>query len=152
MGNLVDFAKNELKLLRENTDCKHPLDIEFQEIIEKDVLELISVFENQGHSGSSAPVILGLFKKLARWKPVTELKDDNNSLLNWIEVDENLYQHRRDSSVFKKNGIIYKIDGKLFSDDGGLTYFTNQDSKVIFDLPGFAPEQEFIILGQKGKV
>ena len=47
MGSLVDWAKNELKLWNVDND-------EFGKMASNDVLEVIDVLCNQGHSGMSA--------------------------------------------------------------------------------------------------
>jgi len=76
--------------------------------IQENILELLEVFSKQGHSGSSAPYCINLFKKLASFEPLAPLtfKDDE-----WNEIDTNVYQNNRMSSVFKddKNGKPYYL-------------------------------------------
>jgi hypothetical protein len=96
------------------------------------VRELLIVFSKQGHSGSSAPYVLNLFNKLASFKTIMPLtgKDDE-----WSNCSDGLWQNKRDSRVFKDKDGAWFIDGKKFSDNGGVTFFTNGKSKVPVTFP-----------------
>jgi hypothetical protein len=60
----------------------------------------------------SAPYAIKIFETLANWKPLTPLYGND---LEWNEVGENMWQNRRDSSVFKgKDNIAYWSDGRVF--------------------------------------
>ena len=133
MGSIVDFAKTELKYL---IDSEEPYD----NMMASCVLELLKTFEDQGHSGFSAPWCIGLFSRLAKFKPLNPLTGADDE---WIEVSTNLYQNKRYSAVFKEgnDGKAYNIEGKIFSNDGGETWFTNKDSIVYIDFPYNVPEK-----------
>ena len=45
-------------------------DSDYGGLIGKAVMELMGVFEKQGHSGMSAPIVASLFHKLANYKPL----------------------------------------------------------------------------------
>lgn len=145
MSNLVKWAEEELNLLVKDGD-------EMQQAINKDILEVVKVFSEQGHSGFSASYALNMIKRLLDWKPITPLTGEDDE---WMEVegwnkDDSTQQNKRCSAVFRKNfdnSTAYYLDGKVFSDDGGKSWFTNRDSFVPVTFPYVIPEKpERIIL------
>ena len=50
---------------------------DMQESICKNMLELLSVFSGQGHSGFSASYLLECFEKLARYEPIVPLTGED---------------------------------------------------------------------------
>ena len=76
------------------------------------VMEMITTFSKQGHSGYSAMFTLHVFDKLARYEPINPLK---NPMITgeYHDVSEQngsmLYQSTRDSA--------------MFSDDGGKSWY-----------------------------
>lgn len=132
-SNLVKHARRELELAEY-------FDGDVNEMMANDVLELITVFSKQGHSGGSAPFCLRLFNQLASFKPLGPLtgKDDE-----WNEVSDGLWQNRRCSSVFKDGEHAYRIDGKVFRDPNGSCW-TNSDSRVDVAFPYTVCEPEII--------
>lgn len=109
------------------------------------VTELLLVFQKQGHSGMSAAYTADIFHRLIKGEPLSPLTDAPDE---WVEVSEGVYQSRRVSHVFREKPEMrpYTIDGKAFSDDGGETYYTNRDSRVYFDMPGYPPKTERVVL------
>jgi hypothetical protein len=110
-------------------------------------LELLKVFCDQGHSGSSAPFAVDLFTKLASYKPLTPITGSDDE---WVEVGEDTWQNRRASNVFKgADGNAYNIDGIVFwewftDEETGekfKTYFTSKDSRVPVTFPYIIPEK-----------
>lgn len=119
-------------------------DSDYGGMIGEAVQELLLVFQKQGHSGYSAQLTATIFRKLVEGDVLSPLTDDPSE---WMEVGPDLRQSNRCSHVFRdKDGKPYTIDGKAFSNDGGKTFFTNIDSRVLFDLPGYPPETERVIL------
>lgn len=100
--NLFRHAKRELELLGEDED-----------FIEN-YLDIIRVFQTQGHSGGSAGVFIPTLLKLLNFENLTEITNDP---IEWIEVGENFWQNTRNS--------------KLFSQDGGLSYTSNDDVPAV---------------------
>jgi len=90
---------------------------EMQEMICKHVLKLLDVFADEGHSGSTAPYAINLFKTLAMYEPIVPLTGED---WEWTYVSGDLdgrilYQNKRCSHVFKdEDGQAYDIDGKVF--------------------------------------
>jgi hypothetical protein len=138
-------------------------DDDMQEAICKHVLALLDVFADEGHSGSSAPYAINLFKKLAMFEPVVPLTGEDSE---WNEICDDrtnnvtVYQNNRMSSVFKQSdrfdGKPYWLDGKVFwswhstpdIDDGKpfKSYYTSYDSKVIIEFPWVKPESQYVFV------
>lgn len=128
---------------------------EMQEAICKNVLELLKVFSDEGHSGSSAPYTINVFSKLARFEPIAPLTGED---WEWNEVSDRadgvMYQNNRMGAVFKhgKDGKAYWLDGKVFWEwnnfEGEMikTYYTSRDSKVFIEFPWVKPESEYVFV------
>lgn len=124
---LVEHAKFELELqglLSEEGDF-------YGGMTGNAVLELIEVFAKQGHSGGSAPAVISLFSKLARYESLGALtgKDEEWGPLHWGS-----HQNKRCTAVFKQedgtvtyNQAIVKRcpDGTTWT---GPLYLTRQDA------------------------
>lgn len=140
MSNLVEHAKSEFKLLGWPGEC------EVQKAICKNIIDILEVFYEAGHSGTSAPYTINLIKELAMFNPISPLTGEDSE---WIEVRPNnhedgpLYQNKRDCEVFKNKEGAYWIQGKVFMDDGGFTY-TNIKSRVPVEFPWTKPEPEIV--------
>jgi len=122
------FAKNELELLEKA--CKSESGLEMQKEVTKDVLELLDVFEKQGHSGFSASYVVDIFKKLVEGRPLTPLTGENDE---WAEPfsfgpnDVPSQLNKRCHGLFRKNydnSTARYMDDIVFSDNGGITWFT----------------------------
>lgn len=107
--SLIEHAKRELLLL--GYKLNNDNDDEIDNWIVNDLLELIEMFSKQGHSGSSAPYIIDLFKKIAGFKPLTPLTGSDDE---WNDVSEKagriLYQNKRCSHVFKDNEKAFDVN------------------------------------------
>lgn len=141
MGNLTEFAKEELARLGGQGD-------EMQQMMNKQIMEIVETFSNHGHSGFSGQYALNLLKNLLDFKPITPLTGEDDE---WAPTfDGNGEQNRRCSTIFRKigdNSTAYDIDGKIFSDDGGESWYTCKDSFVPVIFPYVVPsEPERIIL------
>lgn len=120
MSNLVEYAKRELNLIGafdKESDF-------YGGLIGESVLELIEVFSNQHHSGTSAQVVASLFFNLARFKNLTPLTFEDNE---WVIIEDGpveTYQNKRLSSVFKigKTGKPYYIDAHIQKNQNGVCW------------------------------
>lgn len=115
---------------------------EMQKMMYDNLRQLLEVFSSQGHSGFSANYALGLFMKLADFKPITPLTgDDSEWVKPWGENDGTM-QNIRCSRVFKdKDGRTYDISGIVWKDKDGLTY-TSRESAVDVVFP-YMPKTEY---------
>lgn len=132
---LITHAEKEMELAWPESE-------EMQDAVKKDVLQLIEVFAKQGHSGMSAPYVLGVFTKLARFEPLAPLTGADDE---WMEIGGNKFQNIRCGEVFKdgKNGEAYWTNGKVFREPNGCCY-TSKDSRVPVVFPWVKPEPEII--------
>ena len=142
MSNLIDHAKREFEIsgyipvgqVQEDGPNKW---------IQENVMQLLKVFADQGHSGSSAPYCVSMFEKLAMFEPLTPLTGDDSE---WAEVSEGVFQNKRCSHVFKQadrfDGQAYDLEGKIFRDPGG-GWYTNYHSAVPVEFP-YYPEPVYV--------
>lgn len=141
MSNLVEHAKREFLALgympiEEEEDGPNKW-------IQENVLELLRVFSEQGHSGSSAPYCVGMFKKLAMFEPLGPLTGEDHE---WSEVSDGVFQNKHCSHVFKQadrfNGQAYDLNGRVFREPNGCCY-TKNGSCVPVTFP-YTPTTEYV--------
>ncbi len=135
---------------------------EYQQLICEGVLKLLMVFADEGHSGTSAPYAINLFKQLAMFEPIVPLTGED---WEWADVRHNgdgsiHYQNKRCSHVFKEgDGQAYDIDGKVFwewcerplsEDEEGYpgidtfkSYYTGYESRTPVTFP-YTPTKEYV--------
>ena len=124
---MLEFAKWQLDKLLEK--CKDDDSKIMQNMMNNDVLELLKVFSEQGHSGFSAPIASKLFYKLANHKLITEVEDNPD---DWDEEG----QHKYISSIFKRDdGTCYYMYGRLFTEPGRDAFFCSKDSNIDITFP-----------------
>lgn len=145
-SNLVTFAENELNILIEK--CEDEETKGMQKLISNDILQIVEVFSQQGHSGFSANYAINLINKLLRYEPISPLIGADDE---WTKLDydkDTKYQNKRCSHVFKNaDGKAYDIEGKIFSEDGECWY-TSKESKVFIEFP-YIPKTEEVIIKNK---
>lgn len=132
---LTCFAKNELDLIIKNMKKEGASSdaIFIQEEANHEILDLIEIFSNQGHSGMSAPYVINRFKHLANWKPLTPLTGEDDE---WADIenvfDKPMQQNIRYSGLFRNKGdnsTAHDVNAIVFSDNGGVTWFTGSLDK-----------------------
>lgn len=139
-SNLILHARRELLAIgyKPIEECEG-----IDKIIQENVLALLQVFSDQGHSGMSAPYCIRLFTKLAMFEPLVPLTGEDGE---WDEVADGVFQNNRCSHVFKQkdrfNGQAYDIQGKVFTDSNGSSY-TNSESHVPITFP-YTPTTEYV--------
>ena len=144
MSNLVEWAKLELDKIGSKDD-------EMQQMMNRDILQIVEMFSEQGHSGFTAGYALNIITRLLAWKPITPLTGEEDEWGEPFTGDlEKTQQNKRCSAVFRKhfdNSTAYYIDGKVFSDNGGETWWTNRDSHIPVSFPYVVPSKpERVIL------
>ena len=101
---LTERAKLELQMAGLFDD-----DSDYNGAIGEAVMELIEVFDKQGHSGMSAPYVVSIFEKLANFKPLLPItgKDEEWGDIS-ISDGQPWYQNKRCSAIFKdaKDGFL----------------------------------------------
>ena len=149
MSNLINHAELEFRAAGW-TDENGKFNDEMQEAICNHVLKLLEIFADEGHSGSTAPYTVDVFKRLAMFKPIAPLTGED---WEWTDVSEYsgraTYQNKRCSSVFKegKDGEAYDIDGKVFWEwamyegEPFKSYYGCRESRVPVTFPYTVPDQ-----------
>ena len=150
MSNLHKHALDEFRAAGW-TDENGKFADDMQESICDHVLKLLDVFADEGHSSTTAPYTVDLFKKLAMFEPLVPLTGED---WEWVDVSEmsgkTLYQNKRCSHVFKDGDEAYDIDGIVFYDwytdsetgEKRKSYFTSKDSRVPVTFP-YTPKTEY---------
>lgn len=121
---------------------------DMQKMMAENLLEAIDVIAKQGHTGFS----MGYFRKhldhLLDYKILTPLTGEDDE---WIEHDDGLFQNKRMTTVFKRDGKAYD-HGSIyfwhwFDDEDGKPY------KVTFQKGGWShyPEITFPYMPDKPK-
>ena len=130
MSNYKDHALAEFKAA--GWDLKED---PMQQMICDNVLEMLEVFDKYGHSGSSAPYTVNLFKKLALFEPIAPLTGEDDE---WIDHGNGLFQNKRCSHVFKDvnkfDGQAYDADAVVFREPDGVCV-TSYDSAQPITFP-----------------
>lgn len=158
MSNLHHHARAEFRAAGWTDEVGNYKD-EMQQAICEHVLKLLDVFADEGHSGSSAPYAINVFKKLAMFEPLVPLTGED---WEWHEVSDGVLQNLRCSRVFKQadrfNGQAYDIDGIVFYDwyerpldpdepgypgtYHGKSHYTSRESMVPITFP-YTPTTEY---------
>jgi len=142
--NLIEHAKNEFKRAGWVDENGKYTD-EMQEMACNNILELLQIFSNQGHSGFSANYVLNYFDKLVKWNIISPVKKEED--FDWEKVNDNTYQSKVISSVFKdeENGKPYYLEGIVWVDeDSSFTgNVENISSSQFIKLP-FYPKTFYI--------
>jgi hypothetical protein len=123
---------------------------EMQGMICDHVLKLLDVFSDEGHSGSSAPYAVNLFKTLAMFEPIVPLTGED---WEWTLLDYGVdpkWQNKRCGRVFKDaDGRAYDIDGVVFYEwfedenhERHKSHFTSKESRVYVTFP-YTPKTEY---------
>lgn len=134
MSDLMNFAKSEMKLAG------------ISKTTQKQVMEMMEAFAEEGHSGASAHYTLAamrprtnverIFKKLASFTPLTPLTGKPSEWMLVTDQPKKLYQSKRCASLFKEGGRAYDIDDKpVYIDKSGLTYSMSTDHPPTITFP-----------------
>lgn len=147
MSALTNYAKSEF--IRAGW-CDENLNFndDMQKAICDNLLELLGVLSNQHHSGFSHGYLMGLFKLLADFKPITPINGDESE---WSEPysDDGARQNIIISSVFMENdGSVYDIDAAYMwewvRDEDGEVYkstFSSSESRQPVEFPYLPPKE-----------
>lgn len=148
--NLVNHAKRELALIG-----MYESDEEMNNAMSENILELLEVFSNQGHSGFSASYCIQMFSKLASFEVIAPITGDDSE---WTDVSDfsdtertKLFQNKRASNVFKEiaaDGTVtcYQSDRTIFREPDGVCFTRggeNGSRGVITEWP-YTPYHEYV--------
>ena len=137
---LIQYALSEFKYAKFIDDEGHYCD-EMQEMMCKDVLEVLKLISSQGHSGFSIGYFKNLFNKLINFEPLSPLTGNDDE---WIKTgfgEMEFEMNVRDGRVVRypdghcefREGLIIKYP------DGG-----HQTKSVVIKSFPFVPKSEYI--------
>ena len=136
---LLDYAKSELDRIHKDEDG-------MQEQINNDILEIVKVFEDQGHSGFSSGYAINALERLLNFKPLTPLTGENDEWQEIIRIGSiRTFQNKRLSSLFmdkRDDGLVISCrdnDGVIVSDNGGITWFMSGRFRKEVTFPYYPP-------------
>lgn len=129
-GNIESHARHELTLAG-----WFEKDGLYGDMMGHAVMKMLREFASEGHSGMSAGVAVGLFKKVAMFEPLLPLTGNDDE---WREVGAGVWQNKRCSHVFKEVDVdgprAYDSEGKVFREPDGCCY-TSRDSRTYITFP-----------------
>lgn len=124
-GNLISHAVSEMRIAWPESE-------EMQDAIRRCVLDIVGVFSDQGHSGTSAPYTVEVLGKLLRFQALTPLQGTDDE---WTQLDYNddmAFQNKRCSRVFKRaDGTAYDCEAVIFEDQNGACYTSRESRRDI---------------------
>lgn len=147
MNTLTNYAKSEF--IRAGW-CDESLNFndDMQKLICENLLELLTVLSNQGHSGFSHGYLMNLFNLLANFKPIAPITGEESE---WSEPygDDGARQNKIISSVFmESDGSVYDIDAAYMwewvkSEDGEVykSTFSSSESRQEVEFPYLPPKE-----------
>lgn len=136
------WVQRELDMILEGID-DDACGARMQKKVNKDIKDILTVFAKQGHS---AGYVINMLQRLLNWIPIKPLTGEDDE---WEEAYEDVEQNIRCPGVFRhgKDNSTATYRGRVFSDDGGHTWFTNRNSHVPITFPFYVPtEPEYVIL------
>ena len=141
MSELIDYAQREIEQ-QGLTSAESDYDWELGKV----VLDLITVFAQQGHNGYSASMTLKTFNRLSKFKPLSPLTGADEE---WTHVtvglghpESDLWQNKRCPSVFKDGtGRAWDIESNVLVDRVTGETFTNRDSRKYITFPYTPPDE-----------
>lgn len=91
----------------------------WQQLINENILELVRVFSDQGHSETSGAYVRRALDKLLDWKPLSLLTGEEDEWSSHSEYD-GVQQNNRCYSVFRgSDGGAYHAKGYVFHEPAG---------------------------------
>ena len=147
--NLVRFSQrnsNYVKHAKREWKFTFPYQDEMQDAIGENIIDVISMFGLEGHSGFSASYTRKYIALALKFEPFSPLTGEDDE---WMDVakysnDDICYQNIRCSHVFKDSDGAYDCNGRVFIDPDGCS-FTSKDSRVQVTFP-YSPKTEYVYL------
>ena len=102
MSNLEKHAEREMRLAG-----LYDADSDYGGMIPEAVMKMIKVLADEGHSGGSHALVMGIFNRVANFKTLTPIGSSSDE---WFKHDpqhnlgKDIWQNTRQSSVFSQDG------------------------------------------------
>jgi hypothetical protein len=136
-------AKPNSLLAHADRELLPPNGDEMQELMNRQLREMLLVFSTHGHSGFSAGYARHALGKLLAYEPLRPLTGEPDE---WQEVASGVFQNTRCSRVFKDasqfDGQAYDIDAVVVRGPNGVCY-TSRDSRKVVTFP-YTPKTEYV--------
>ena len=148
MSNLLKHAERELKFI--GYDGKD----EYNNMAKAAIMELLTTFANQGHSGFSANYIVNLFNKLAKYETLSPLTGNDDEWGNVSDMSgdrKTLFQNNRDGRVFKNDDGAFFTEAIIWTESGESSY-TNKDSNRYIKSFPFTPKTFYVEVDKERNV
>ena len=148
MSNLLKHADRELKFI--GYDGKD----EYNNMAKAAIMELLTTFANQGHSGFSANYIVNLFNKLAKYETLSPLTGNDDEWGNVSDMSgdrKTLFQNNRDGRVFKNDDGVFFTEAIIWTESGESSY-TNKDSNRYIKSFPFTPKTFYVKVDKERNV
>ena len=148
MSNLLKHAERELKFI--GYDGKD----EYNNMAKAAIMELLTTFANQGHSGFSANYIVNLFNKLAKYETLSPLTGNDDEWGNVSDMSgdrKTLFQNNRDGRVFKNDDGAFFTEAIIWTESGESSY-TNKDSNRYIKSFPFTPKTFYVKVDKERNV
>ena len=146
---MIKWAKPQIeKVIKDKEKQKQYIDIleEFMEE-QRDILSIFNLFKKYDFSKEDCHRIC----RLLSWKPIIPLTGAEEE---WNTIKESFEQNELCSAVFRYNkdsSTAHYIDGKVFSNDGGISWYTNKESHIDITFPFIVPDEpERVYLDKEG--
>ena len=136
---MIKWAKPQIeKIIKDKEKQKQYIDIleEFMEE-QRDILSIFNLFKKYDFSKEDCYRIC----RLLSWKPIIPLTGAEEE---WNTIKEGFEQNELCSAVFrynKDNSTAYYMDGKIFSNDGGMSWYINKESQINITFPFIVPDE-----------
>ena len=152
---MVEWAKPQIeKVIKDKEKQKQYIEVlkEFireQNLIDRNMLFVFNLFKKYNFTKEDCYRIC----RLLSWKPIIPLTGAEEE---WNTIKEGFEQNELCSSVFrynKDNSTAHYMDGKIFSNDGGMSWYTNKESHINITFPFIVPDEpEKVYLDKEGNV
>lgn len=138
----INSIEERLNEINKNKDCE-------QTIITNNILSILKLFKKYNFTEEDCYMVC----RLINWKPIVPLTGDKEEW-STCEIESGSEQNKLCTAVFrddKDNSTAYYIYGKVFSDNGGISWFTNNNSFIPVTFPFIVPdESEKVYLDEEG--
>ena len=152
---MVEWAKPQIeKVIKDKEKQKQYIEVlkEFireQNLIDRNMLFVFNLFKKYNFTKEDCYRIC----RLLSWKPIIPLTGAEEE---WNTIKEGFEQNELCSAVFrynKDNSTAHYMDGKIFSNDGGMSWYTNKESHINITFPFIVPDEpEKVYLDKEGNV
>lgn len=154
MSKFIEFATKELDLVLNQYE-KGSVDYEKQKVLNETILNLVKVYEEYKYEGYSKTLIINTVNRLFKYKPLTPLTGEEDE---WEEEDTKLETagtviNKRCPTVVKTvNGEAFDLESKIYSSDGGNTWYFDYNTEESISFPYYVPDEpQSIILNNDNK-